>query len=172
MAVIGMRISPLKTQELTFPPSEQVPNNGSFSVVIYRGVGPALDSVGFEALFSRNGWTGIWRNGVFDYHHYHSKAHEVLGVGRGEATLQIGGPKGEAVDVKQGDCLILPAGTGHKRLKASADFQVVGAYPPGQEADIQTSSPDEDMLEAIRSLPRPETDPVHGAIGGLVTMWR
>lgn len=161
----------MKTEQLTFGPGGQVPNNQTFAVVIYRNVGTDFHSADFEAIFSRNGWSGIWRNGVFDYHHYHSGAHEVLGVGRGEATLQIGGPEGQVLDVTKGDCLILPAGTGHMKLKSSADFQVVGAYPPGQKADIQTSAPSAEMLERIKSLPKPETDPVHGASGGLMEIW-
>lgn len=162
----------MKTEQLNFAPSGQVPNNQSFAVVIYREVGPNFGSPDFEALFSRNGWSGIWRNGVFGYHHYHSGAHEVLGVGRGEATLQIGGPEGQVLDVRQGDCLVLPAGTGHMKLKSSPDFQVVGAYPKGQRADIQTSAPDDEMLARIKSLPRPDSDPVHGASGGIVDLWR
>jgi uncharacterized protein YjlB len=108
---------------------------------------------------------------VYDYHHYHSGAHEVLGVERGDATLQIGGPHGQVLSVTQGDCLVLPAGTGHMKLKSSADFQVVGAYPSGQEADIQTSAPTSAMLAQIKSLPKPTTDPVHGASGGLIDLW-
>jgi uncharacterized protein YjlB len=167
-----MRSINMKTEQLTFGPGGQVPNNQTFAVVVYRNVGTDFHSADFEAIFSRNGWSGIWRNGVFDYHHYHSGAHEVLGVGRGEATLQIGGPEGKILDVTRGDCLILPAGTGHMKLRSSADFQVVGAYPPGQKADIQTSAPSAEMLERIRSLPKPETDPVHGTAGGLMEIWR
>ena len=108
---------------------------------------------------------------MFAYHHYHSGAHEALGVGGGEATLQIGGPDGQTLHVTQGDCLVLPAGTGHMKLKSSAHFQVVGAYPPGQEADVQTSAPTSAMLAQIKSLPKPTTDPVHGASGGLIDLW-
>lgn len=72
----------MKTEQLTFGPGGQVPNNQTFAVVIYRNVGTDFHSADFEAIFSRNGWSGIWRNGVFDYHHYHSGAHEVLGVAR------------------------------------------------------------------------------------------
>ncbi|MDH7807960.1 MULTISPECIES: cupin [unclassified Rhizobium] len=161
----------MKVEKITFDPSCRIPNNQTFPVIIYRQVGSPFDSAAFEALFARNGWRGIWRNGVFAYHHYHSGAHEVLGVGGGEATLQIGGPDGQTLHVTQGDCLVLPAGTGHMKLKSSAHFQVVGAYPPGQEADIQTSAPTSAMLAQIKSLPKPTTDPVHGASGGLIDLW-
>ncbi len=158
-------------EKITFDPSQHIPNNQRFPVLIYRQISSHPDTATFEAMFSENGWTGIWRNGVFDYHHYHSGAHEVLGIGRGHATLQIGGPDGRRLDVSLGDCLILPAGTGHMRLNSSADFQVVGGYPPGQQADIQTSAPTEDTLVRIRALPKPKTDPVNGLAGGLAELW-
>ncbi|NSL24040.1 cupin [Agrobacterium tumefaciens] len=161
----------MNVEKITLNPGDQIPNNQTFPVIIYRQVGSPFDSAAFEALFARNGWRGIWRNGVFAYHHYHSGAHEVLGVGGGEATLQIGGPDGQTLHVTQGDCLVLPAGTGHMKLKSSADFQVVGAYPPGQEVDVQTSAPTSAMLAQIKSLPKPTTDPVHGASGDLIDLW-
>lgn len=151
--------------------SDWVPNNPNFPVVLYRQIGPDTDTCAFEEMFSTNGWTDIWRNGVFDYHHYHSRAHEVLGVGGGHAKLQIGGSDGPVLEVSKGDCLILPAGTGHKNLECSSDFLVVGAYPPGQEADIQRSHPTNDMLTTIHSLPPPKTDPVQGSSGALLELW-
>lgn len=33
-----------------------------------------------------------------------------------------------------GHALVLPAGTGHKKLRFSADFWIIGAYPQGQRA--------------------------------------
>ena len=162
----------MTVQKLLFPQSDWVPNNQRFPVLLYRAAMLDCQSSDFEHTFARNGWTGIWRNGVFDYQHYHSGAHEVLGVGRGNATLLIGGPTGKAFDSSTGDCLILPAGTGHRKLLSSPDFQVVGAYPPGQHADIQTEAASPEMQEVISSLPLPDTDPLFGANGGVLEAWR
>ena len=156
-------------RQIIFPPSEWVPNNTRFPVLMYKTA--LTDARLFENLFASNGWSGIWTNGVFGYQHYHSAAHEVLGVSVGHATLLIGGPQGEVTSVEQGDCLLLPAGTGHCNLDCSDDFQVVGAYPPGQKADILTTAASAQQLAAIRSLPKPETDPVTGGSGGLLEAW-
>jgi uncharacterized protein YjlB len=160
------------TQAIIFPPSEWVPNNGTLPVLIYKDVLTGTDGVSeFEQLFKKNGWSGIWRNGVFDYQHYHSGAHEVLGVGRGSATLLIGGPTGQKIDVSVGDCLVLPAGTGHQNLGSTSDFVVVGAYPPGQQADIQRSRPTNQLLARIAEVELPDSDPVQGSRGYLVSTW-
>ncbi|MEB2846659.1 cupin [Endobacterium cereale] len=159
----------MMARKIIFPASEWVPNNPRFPVLVYKVA--LTDAKSFENLFASNGWSGIWTNGVFDYQHYHSAAHEALGIRQGHATLLIGGPGGEAMSVEQGDCLVLPAGTGHRNLDCSADFQVVGAYPPGQQADILTAAATSRQLATIRSLPRPETDPVTGASVGLIEAW-
>lgn len=159
----------MDVKPFTFDASEWVPNNPQLPVLVYNA---PLPDGGFESLFASNGWAGIWTNGVFTYQHYHSGAHEVLGVASGTATLLIGGPGGRKFAVKAGFCLILPAGTGHQNLGSSADFQVVGAYPRGQHADIQTSAATEEMLSKIGGLPLPDTDPVQGTFGALTTLWR
>jgi uncharacterized protein YjlB len=73
----------------------------------------------FEELFERNGWGDSWRNGIYDYPHYHSCIHEVLGVARGHARVRFGGAKGRALKLKAGDVVIVPAGTGHERLSGT-----------------------------------------------------
>jgi uncharacterized protein YjlB len=163
----------MSVEKIVFPASQWVPNNHRLPVLIYKNAPPNIGSSDdFEKLFATNGWTGIWRNGVYDYQHYHSGAHEVLGVGQGTGTLLIGGPEGQAIEVVTGDCLILPAGTGHMNLGCSPDFEVVGAYPVGQRADIQTAAPSPEMLSRISALPVPNTDPVKGLSGLLITAWR
>jgi uncharacterized protein YjlB len=150
-----------------------VPNHPSLPVLVYRNAIPAEGEMApkFEACFRRNGWQGIWQDGVFDYQHYHFGAHEVLGIAGGRARILIGGPAGQAISVNAGDCLVLPAGTGHMRLDASRDFLVVGAYPPGQYADIQTGAATDEQLAIIASLAVPTTDPVEGADGALSRFW-
>lgn len=164
----------MSVESMKFDKSGEVPNNPLLPVIVYRqALAPAADMASaFEARFRENGWQGLWRNGVFSYQHYHTRAHEVLGIAGGRARLLIGGPSGQAFDVGAGDCLVLPAGTGHMRLSASNDFLVVGGYPPGQHADICTTAPDEAGLAAIEAVALPETDPVEGRNGTLRRLWK
>lgn len=162
-------------ETLFFPPSEWVPNHPFLPVLVYRDLfgGKEEDAArAFEGMFHDAGWQGLWRNGVFSYQHYHVGAHEVLGIAGGKAELLIGGPEGATVDVRSGDCLVLPAGTGHRRMSASDDFLVVGGYPPGQHADIETQAATPGELKIIAALPIPASDPVYGIAGPLLSLWR
>ena len=157
---------------------EGFPNNPELPLLVYRqalgDAGP--DAAGeVERLFQANGWGGSWRNGVFGYHHYHSNAHETLGVCGGRARVQFGGPSGPIVAVEAGDVAILPAGTGHKCVDASEDFLVVGAYPTGQEDyDLIRGDPGEQAAaqQRIAATSLPESDPVYGQEGPLFSHWK
>ena len=132
MSVVSADIEPLT---FVFEDDGLVPNN-PMPFLVYKG---AIDVANdhpektIEGLFGANGWGEMWRNGVYDYLHYHATVHEALGVARGHARVRFGGDRGKEFEISAGDVAILPAGTGHQCLSASRDFCVVGAYPPGSE---------------------------------------
>ena len=165
-----------EVQEHLFGDDGGIPNNPTLPLLVYP---QALDesarsAAGCKALFASNGWGGAWVNGVFAYHHYHSNAHEVLGVIEGGASLTFGGPRGTTLDVRAGDVVVIPAGVGHRNEGASADFSVVGAYPKGQESyDLRTGEAGErpEVVENIENVALPQADPLFGAAGPLARRW-
>jgi uncharacterized protein YjlB len=127
-----------------------------------------------EKLFAANGWGGMWRNGVYDFLHYHATVHEALGVARGHAKVRFGGDQGREFEIAAGDVAILPAGTGHQCFGASGDFCVIGAYPPGSQMHVTRPTP-ENHRKALKTIPEvelPETDPLYGKDGPLVRLWK
>ena len=128
----------------------------------------------FERAFSQNDWRNSWRNGVYSFAHYHSTAHEVLGVYDGTAKLRLGGKQGQMVEIRAGDVILIPAGVAHHTIDASPDFSVVGAYPDGREWDLLRGLPGERPKSdhTIAALPIPHSDPIYGADGPLRQIWR
>ena len=152
-----------------------VPNN-TLPLVLYRG---ALGQDGdlatrCEAMFEANGWPGAWRNGIYGHHHYHSTAHEVLGIARGSARVRLGGEQGATVELDTGDVVVIPAGVAHKRESASADLLVIGSYPKGQRPDIcRAEAGVHDKSAAnVAQVALPDSDPVTGRVGPLIDCWR
>ncbi|HYC64224.1 MAG TPA: cupin domain-containing protein, partial [Reyranellaceae bacterium] len=157
-----------------FDSDGDTPNNPRLPLILYRGavaVAGARDPAAlFEELFGKNGWGGGWRNGIFGFRHFHPSGHEVLGIASGTAEVEFGGSAGQAFQLNAGDVAVLPAGMGHKRLGASRDLLVVGAYPTHNDwahvrpGEIGTA----EALKRIARVPVTDKDPVHGGTGPLL----
>lgn len=124
---IGSRSPARMTPErFILPPNDWVPNNSNLSVLVYRLLETGdCETVAqaFEARFARNGWPPDWRDTVYDYHHYHSTAHEALGIAAGNAILELGGPVGRKVEVASGTpscCPLAPDIGGSARARISS----------------------------------------------------
>jgi uncharacterized protein YjlB len=173
MPGIKERIEPLT---ILFEDDGLVPNS-PLPLLIYKhaiDVDNAHPERTIEELFGSHGWGDMWRNGIYDYPHYHSTAHEALGVARGRALVRFGGDHGTEIGVSAGDVAILPAGTGHQCMLASRDLSVVGAYPRGQKMEIARPTA-ENHARALRTIPKvgiPDTDPLVGVNGPLVRLWK
>ncbi|MGY2843984.1 uncharacterized protein YjlB [Bradyrhizobium sp. USDA 4509] len=154
-----------------------IPNHPRWPLVLYRNAvafDEDLDAAAvIEDLFEANEWGDSWRDGIYDYVHYHSRIHEVLGIARGKGRVRFGGNKGKIFTLKAGDIAVLPAGTGHQCLSAGDEFLVIGAYPPTGTYDECTSV--EDRQRALKAIPKvsvPRKDPVYGAAGPLSKLWK
>ena len=72
-----------------------------------------------------------------------------------------------------GDVIIIPAGVAHKNFGATGDFGVVGAYPEGQDWDMNYGRPGERPAvdSNIRRVALPKADPLYGIAGPLLEQW-
>jgi len=166
----------LTIEEHLFADDRRVPNNPSLPLIVYRS---ALQTgsrcvADCAKLFADNGWSGAWRNGIYAHHHYHSTAHEVLGIARGSARVRLGGENGATVELRTGDVVVIPAGVAHKREAASSDLLVIGSYPKGQRPDIcQADAATHDKSAAnVARVGMPACDPVTGKADPLIDCWR
>lgn len=163
----------MKVRVIHFESGGGIPNHPDWPLLIvqdvwtFRSSDDEIDPGTIESTYRDHGWGGTWRNGIYGFHHYHSRAHEVLGIARGSAEVRFGGPQGETLELGVGDAAVLPAGTGHKKESASSDLLVVGGYPEGQSGwDLQRADEldTEVALRRIREVPRPSADPVGGPL--------
>ncbi|RYD72699.1 MAG: hypothetical protein EOP53_21455 [Sphingobacteriales bacterium] len=152
------------------------PNNPIYPLMIYKGaflIHPDDKIDVIKTVFAQNGYSNAWAGGIFDYHHYHSNTHEVMGVYCGNADVQFGGEHGVCIELDKGDVVVIPAGVAHKRLRASDDFTVLGAYPKGSEYNMKYGKPEErpEADEDIEKVDKPDNDPVYGNSGHLFECW-
>ena len=147
--------------------------NSPLPLLIHRAALPANPIV-MGQHFAAQGWSNAWRDGIYTYHHFHSTAHEVLGIAAGEVRVIFGGPSGREVTVRAGDVVVIPAGIAHSNLGQSHDLLIIGAYPGGAGYDLLRGDPGEHAaaLRAIAAVPRPSSDPVLGPGQGVCQLWR
>lgn len=126
------------------------PNNPDLPLPVYRQAvrfdrqDPAAM---IERMFGDHGWGGAWRDGVFPYHHYHSNAHEALGVASGRARIQFGGPGGP---------VIRKASAGAGGWSVSARFEMVESgtldifaeYQNRLEVALEPGTPNRSLAQA------------------------
>jgi uncharacterized protein YjlB len=147
--------------------------NSNLPLLVYRAAVPA-DPAAIERLFEANDWPPAWRDGVHPFHHFHSTAHEVLGVARGEASVLFGGPGGQVLTVQAGDVVVIPAGVAHCNQGQTDDLLIVGAYPAnGPNPDLRRGMAGEHaaVKRAVDKVPCPTADPVAGGDGPLPRLW-
>ena len=178
MSVLDLVYSPhsIRILHRVFSDDGKIPNS-PLPAILYFNTLPfpaAQEPEVWERLFVENGWSPDWRDGVYSYDHYHSTAHEVLGVFRGRAQLRLGGKRGLNIELAAGDAVIIPAGVGHRNVQSTSDFTVVGAYPQGQAWDIRRGKAGERPAadRAIEQVPIPALDPLYGESGHLPLLWR
>jgi len=132
------------------------------------------DPASIEQIFTANRWPAAWRDSVHPFHHFHSDAHEVLGVASGSGKVLFGGPSGQVLEVSAGDVVVIPAGVGHCRQSKSDDLLIVGAYPDNTGArDLRRGNPaeHEEVVRNVASVSLPLADPVSGDDGPLMRVW-
>ena len=146
--------------------------NSRWPLLVYRNALRASADA-MELRFQERGWSNAWRNGLFGYHHFHSNVHEVLGIAAGEADIEFGGPGGQAIEVRPGDVMVIPAGVAHRNMAQTSDLLVVGAYPGGVRYDVWHGDPGEHALVVrnIAAVGVPELDPVFGSVGPMHRLW-
>lgn len=157
-------------------PDDEYPNNALLPLLLYREVfliGDENDTQIIRELLETNGWTGTWIGSIYDEHHFHSTAHEVLIALNGTSRVQFGGPNGITFDFEKGDVVIIPAGVSHCKVDETMGFACMGAYPDGQKYDMNFGKPQDRsaIADNIHRVPLPEGDPVYGIDGPLVKNW-
>ena len=164
--------SPSDPETFIFAGDGWIPNS-RLPLLVYRRALPT-DPAAIERHFTAHDWSGGWRNGIYSFHHFHSTAHEVLGIASGAAEVRFGGSGGQTLRVEAGDVVVIPAGVAHCKQGTSGGLLVVGAYPGGAEYDLKRGDPAEHdaAVRNVSRVPLPAQDPVYGRGGPLLRLWR
>jgi uncharacterized protein YjlB len=165
----------MNSKAYSFADDGIIPNH-TFPVIVYSQCVHLEDcSDWLETTFKKNNWLNNWRDIVLPYDHFHSNTHEVLGLGRGNVSLKIGGANGQVFHLSAGDVVIIPAGVGHYSVSEHTNYQMVGGYPNGLEWDLKTGlelGERTQILLAISAVEMPGKDPIFGEEGWLFEKWK
>ena len=161
----------LEPETYTFEPDGRFPNS-RLPALVYRGALSA-NAEDITRTFAVNGWSNAWLDGIFPYHHFHSIAHEVLGIADGEVEVALGGPSGRTVTLVAGDAVVIPAGVAHRNVGQSSKLAVVGAYPGAANYDVKRGEPGEYVaaIKTAAAVSPSVADPITGADGRLQGLW-
>lgn len=138
------------------------PNNEEYPALLYKSAFMGTEADGRRMIMEGGDWTPPWVWGIFSYHHYHSKAWELLLCIRGEASVQFGGNSGPTVTVAMGDLVFVPPGLAHKQMNEKNGFALLGSYPTAGfdgSIDTLTGPPTKEQRERIAKCHVPERDP-------------
>ena len=165
----------IQTHDHSFEDDGRIPNNPTLPLLVYpHALSEAERGLTLQSVARRKRLGRRLGGRRLPYRHYHSVSHEVLCVVGVAARVTFGGPEGETLEVRAGDVVVIPAGVGHCNEGSDVAFSVVGAYPHGQENyDLRTGEPGErpGVLEYLRNVPVPESDPLLGEEGPLLRHW-
>jgi uncharacterized protein YjlB len=157
-------------------PQGYFPGNPYYPLLIYKKALADMNESpqSIQLRLEQNSWCDSWIDGIYDFHHYHSKTHEVLVIISGDCQVQFGGENGLIDTVNQDDVVIIPAGVAHKSLTMSNDFQCIGAYPLDVGCDMNYGAEEEysKAVEMIKQVRLPIKDPVFGNKGLLFNYWK
>jgi uncharacterized protein YjlB len=88
-------MSPAEAERHCFAAGGGIPNSALPAVILRTSLPEsARDGDDACALLRRNGWSGNWLYGVYDFWHFHTRGHEVLACVAGSAELGLGGEQG------------------------------------------------------------------------------
>ncbi|KAL4767068.1 hypothetical protein BDW60DRAFT_227067 [Aspergillus nidulans var. acristatus] len=163
------------------PPTPYAPNS-QLPVLHYRNVLPSHPSEETVTQFlTANQWEkrGTW--GHITIRHFHPNSHECYGIFRGSSKLLLGAGAGDRaggfeLSVQAGDVIVLPAGIAHSCVESSEDYQYIGVYPqrcPRWRNEMGNRPIDlRSLREETERVAIPEADPVYGAGGPLLALWK
>ena len=154
---------PFEIMQIFMKDDGTFPNNQHYPTLIYKNSFQGSETDGRRLIVNKNEWTEPWVWGIFSYHHYHTKAWELLLCVCGSASIQLGGDAGPTVKIDKGDLVLIPPGVAHKQLEEHGGFSLLGSYPTFRfdgRIDTCRGKPTDEERKMIQECYVPKTDPI------------